>query len=184
MSTQTIQEERIPTGSWTIDPIHSSARFEVGHSGVSTFRGGFGTIDAHLTGGEEPELEGSVEVASIDIAEEQLKGHLLSPEFFDAERHPRVDFRSSELRPGANGEVELRGQLEMGGVTRDVTAQGRLVHLPTDMAGGERIGLSLEAAVNRSDFGFDWQAELPNGGEALAYEVKLAVELELLRQDG
>ena len=84
MSTETINQQ-IPAGTWTVDPVHSSINFAITHNGVATFRSGFTSYEATLTGGESPKLEGTVDVASIDISEEQLKGHLLSPEFFDAE---------------------------------------------------------------------------------------------------
>jgi polyisoprenoid-binding protein YceI len=182
MATTTI-EQRVPTGTWRLDPIHSTAGFEITHSEISTFRGGFGSIEARVEGGEEPILEGSVEVASIDIAEEQLKGHLLSPEFFDADRHPRVGFRSSDIRIDDGGEVEVRGSLEIAGTSREVAGRGRLAHLPASMDGSERIGLSLAATVDRSDFGMNWNVDLPSGGKALGYEVHVAVELELIREE-
>jgi len=183
MATKTIQKQRIPAGTWRLDPVHSTARFEVTHSEVSTFRGGFGSIEARLEGGEKPALEGSVDVASVDIAEEQLKGHLLSPEFFDAERHPRVGFRSTEFRVGEDGEIEVRGTLEIAGASREVMAGGRVAHVPTFLDGNERLGISLESTVDRSDFGLNWNADLPSGGKALGYEVRIAVELELVREE-
>ena len=179
MSTQTIQRPTIPAGSWTIDPVHSSARFEVRHSGISTFRGGFGDIEARLEGGDEPSLEGVVKVDSVDISEAQLKGHLLSPDFFDAERTPDIRFSSRELRVGEDGALELRGELEIAGTTREVEAHGRIAHVPADLAGGERIGLSLETAIDRTDYGIDWQMELPSGGDVLAWDVTLDIHLEL-----
>ncbi len=178
MSTETIQREAIPAGRWTYDPGHSFARFEVGHAGISTFRGGFGQIEATLEGGEVAKLVGAVEVASIDVAEEQIKGHLLSPEFFDAERHPQVRFTSTAIEATEEGEVSLRGDLQIRDNTHEVTATGR--YGVADF-GVEKLGLSLEASINRSEFGMDWQMELPSGGNALEYEVKLIVELEFVK---
>ena len=97
MSTETVNQQ-VPTGTWTVDPVHSSIHFAVTHNDVATFRSGFGDYEATLTGGEEPQLEGTVDVASIDIDEEQLKGHLLSPEFFDAERYPRAEVQLDRVR--------------------------------------------------------------------------------------
>lgn len=111
MSTQTIQQ--IPTGTYVVDPVHSSIGFAVVHNGVSTFRSGFDSYEARLSGGENPRLEGSVEVASIQIEEPQLKGHLLSSEFFDIERHPRLRFESSELEIAEDGAATIRGELEL-----------------------------------------------------------------------
>jgi polyisoprenoid-binding protein YceI len=181
MSTQTIQQQ-IPTGTYVVDPVHSSIGFAVVHNGVSTFRSGFADYEAKLSGGESPRLEGSVEVAGIQIDEPNLKGHLLSPEFFDAERHPQLRFESSELDVAEDGAATIRGDLSIRGEVHEVAASGRVVPLGEDLAGQARVGLSLAATVDRRSFGLDWQAELPSGGEVLDYEVEIAVELELVEE--
>ena len=181
MSTQTIQQQ-IPTGTYVVDPVHSSIGFAVVHNGVSTFRSGFNAYEAKLSGGESPQLVGTVNVASIEIDEPQLKGHLLSPEFFDAERYPHLRFESSALEVGEDGAATIRGELEIRGEKREVEASGRVVPLGADLAGQARVGLSLVASVDRRSFGLDWQAELPSGGEVLDYEVAIAVELELVKE--
>jgi polyisoprenoid-binding protein YceI len=181
MSTQTIQQQ-IPTATYDVDPVHSSIGFTVAHNGVSTFRSGFAEYEARLTGGETPRLEGTVEVASIEIEEPHLKGHLLSPEFFDAERHPRLRFESSELIVAEDGSATIRGELEIRGEKHSVEASGRLARVDADLAGNARLGLALEAQVDRRDFGLDWNAELPSGGRVLEYEVSIAVELELVEE--
>jgi polyisoprenoid-binding protein YceI len=181
MSTQTIQQAA-PTGTYVVDPVHSSIGFAVVHNGVSTFRSGFGSYEAKLSGGESPRLEGTVAVDSIEIDEPQLKGHLLSPEFFDAERHPQLRFESRALEVAEDGAAKIRGELEIRGEVREVEASGRFVQLGADLAGKARVGLSLEASVDRRGFGLDWQAELPSGGEVLDYEVAIAVELELVEE--
>jgi polyisoprenoid-binding protein YceI len=181
MATQT--KHRIEAGTYSVDPVHSSVGFAVVHNGVSTFRSGFDGYEARLVGGEEPSLVGGVDVASIEIDEPQLRGHLLSPEFFDVERHPRLDFRSSELDVAEDGSVRIRGELEIGGQRREVEAGGRFAELGADLAGKARVGISLEAAVDRREFGLDWNAELPSGGEVLDHEVRIAVELELVKED-
>ena len=181
MSTQTIQQQ-IPTGTYVVDPVHSSIGFAVVHNGVSTFRSGFDAYEAEISGGESPRLSGTVDVAGIDIDEPQLKGHLLSPEFFDAERYPQLRFESSALEIADDGSATIRGELEIRGEVREVEASGRLVQLGADLVGQARVGLSLEASVDRRSFGLDWQAELPSGGEVLDYEVSIAVELELVEE--
>jgi polyisoprenoid-binding protein YceI len=181
VSTQTIQQQ-IPTGTYVVDTVHSSIGFSVVHNGVSTFRSGFADYEARLTGGETPRLEGTVEVAGIEVSEEQLKGHLLSPEFFDAERHPRLHFESSELDVDEDGSASIRGELEIGGEKHRVEASGRLARLGADLGGKARIGLSLQATLDRRDFGLDWNAELPSGGQVLEHEVSIAVELELVEE--
>lgn len=181
MSIETI-EQQVPAGSWVVDPVHSSINFAVTHSGVSTFRSGFASYEARLTGGESPRLEGTVDVASVDVSEEMLKGHLLSPEFFDAERHPKLRFSSTELDVGGDGSVHLRGELEIRGESHSVEATGRFARIGADIAGNERIGFSLGAKVDRREFGLDWQAQLPSGGDVLDYAVEIAIELELVEE--
>lgn len=181
MVTKAIQQ--IPSSTYTVDPVHSSIGFAVVHNGLSTFRSGFGTYEARLMDGDRgPGLEGTVEVGSIQVDEPQLKGHLLSPEFFDAERHPQLRFESRSLEVAEDGAVRIRGELEIRGERREVEASGRFVQLGADLAGSARVGLSLETSLDRRGFGLDWQAELPSGGEVLDYEVKVTVDLELVEE--
>jgi polyisoprenoid-binding protein YceI len=181
MSTQTLNQQ-IPAGTYAVDPVHSSITFAITHNGVATFRSGFASYEARLSGGEAPRLQGTVDVASIEIADEQLKGHLLSPDFFDAGRYPQLRFSSSELSVADDGSVTLRGGLEIRGEVREVEASGKFGQLGADLAGNARIGLSVAATVDRRNFGLDWNAELPSGGEVLDYKVSIAVELELVEE--
>jgi polyisoprenoid-binding protein YceI len=183
MSTETIKQQGVPAGTWVVDPVHSSIGFAVTHNGVTNFRSGFERYDARITGGEQPRLEGTVEVESIQIDEEMLKGHLLSPEFFDIQRFPQLRFSSSELSVGEDGTLRVLGELEIHGETREVEASGRFAQLGGDLAGKERVGLSIEATVDRRDFGLNWQAELPSGGEVLDYAVTISVDLELVGEE-
>ena len=179
MTTETI-ETTIPAGTHRVDPVHSTVTFAVKHAGVSTFRGDFESFEAALTGGESPSLKGTVDAGSIRVADEQLKGHLLSPEFFDAGEHAELRFESSELLVAEDGAVEVRGALSIAGQSREVTASGRAAQIDSYLDGRPHIGLSLETAVDRRDFGLDWQAELPSGGEALDWDVQISVELQFV----
>jgi polyisoprenoid-binding protein YceI len=179
MSTETI-ETTIQAGAHEVDPVHSTVAFAVKHAGVSSFRGDFESYEARLTGGESPSLRGTVDVNSIRVADEQLKGHLLSPEFFDAGEYAELRFESSELRVAEDGAVELRGTLSIAGQSREVTASGKTAQVDSYLDGRPHIGLSLETVIDRRDFGLDWQAELPSGGEALDWQVEISVELQFV----
>lgn len=181
MSIQTVKQQ-IPAGTYAVDPVHSSISFAITHNGVATFRSGFDSYEARLSSGEVPRLVGSVDVGSVKIDEEQLKGHLLSPDFFDAGRYPQLRFESSELDVEDDGSVRLSGELEIRGAKHEVEASGRFGRLGADLAGNARVGLSLATTVDRRSFGLDWNAELPSGGEVLDYEVAIAVELELVEE--
>lgn len=182
MSTETVNQQ-IPAGTWNVDPVHSGLHFAITHNGIATFRSGFSEYAATLTGGEEPKLEGTVEVASIEISEEMLKGHLLSPDFFDAEKHPQLKFSSTEVSVEEDGSVRLAGELEIRGETRQVEAVGRFAQIGEDLGGNSRVGFSLQTAVDRREFGLDWNADLPSGGQALEYEVAINVELEFVAEE-
>jgi polyisoprenoid-binding protein YceI len=181
MSTETVNQQ-IPAGTWTVDTVHSAIQFAVVNNSIATYRSGFNDYSATLTGGEQPRLEGTVEVAGIDIDEPQLKGHLLSPGFFDAEQYPQFKFSSTELVVEDDGTVRLEGELEIHGQTRRVQATGKFGKIGADLGGGERVGLSLAAAIDRRDFGIDFDAQLPSGGNVLEYEVGINVELQFVAQ--
>jgi polyisoprenoid-binding protein YceI len=182
MSTDTVNQS-VPAGTWTVDPVHSSVTFSITHNNVATFRSGFEAYEATLTGGEAPKLEGTVDVASIDIDEPQLKGHLMSPEFFDTERFPKLAFSSDRLDIADDGTVRLAGELEIRGAKREVEATGRFGQIGADLGGNPRVVLSLSTAVDRRDFGLEFNADLPSGGQVLEWEVAINVDLELVGQE-
>ena len=169
----------VPAGTWTVDKVHSSIGFEVEHM-VSTFRGRFEDYDVQLADGK---LTGTVAVASVRVYDENLEAHLQSPEFFDVQLHPELRFESRDLAIDDDGNVELEGDLTIKGITNPVTGRGRYVHVEADMGGGERIGLALEATVDRREFDLNWNAPLPKGGFVLGNDVTLVVALELVKAD-
>src|SRR5256885_5011437 len=164
------------------DPVHSNVAFEVEYAGVSIFRGSFRDFDATLEGSS---LAGSARVASVDVKDEQLSGHLQSPDFFDAERHPEISFRADQLKLTDGGTVAGSGELTIKGVTKPVELQGRLAAAPgVDPFGRERLGLSLETAIDRNEFGVAWDAPDQSGGNYPGDQVTLNADLTLVRQAG
>jgi len=166
-------------GTYVLDPIHSSASFAVKHMVVSTFRGRFEKFDATLVDGK---LTGTVDVGSIVVKDENLAAHLQSPEFFDAERHPELRFVSADIRRGDGDEVVVDGELTIKGITKPVEARGTIAGPVVGLGDFTKLGLTLEAIIDRTEFGLNWNAPLPKGGFALANDVKLIVELELAEQ--
>ena len=181
MTTTTGTRTIVPHGTWVADALHSNANFEVEHGGVSTFRGGFKPIDAKLISGDDGvSLEGGVKVETISIDDDNIRPHLLSPDFFDAERNPDVSFRSTEIT-GSADDLTVRGELAFAGVSLPVEASGR-IRGPVATPAGDKVALSLEATIDRTDYGMNWQMDLPGGGSILGNDVKLIVELELNRE--
>jgi polyisoprenoid-binding protein YceI len=179
MST-TIEQLQLPAATWSLDPVHSSAAFAVKYM-VSTFRTTFDRFDATLdTTGGEPKLTGTVDPASIVIKDENFKGHLMSPDFFDVQNHPEITFESTGFRREGD-ELVVDGDLTIKGRTQRVVGRGVLTEPHQDLHGNDRIGVQLEAVVDRDAFGVSWNAPLPSGGLALAKEVRLVVELFLVK---
>src|SRR3954466_9315073 len=161
-------------GTYTADPIHSSFGFAVKYQGVSVFRGTLDEVSATLEGGR---LEGTAKVESISIrTPEQFRAHVLSAEFFDAANHPEVTFVSTSLDLREDGTAAVAGELTLRGITQPVTATGTWVAPAADAFGSTRGHLNLEAQIDRTAFGLNWNAPLPSGGKALANQVTLLVE--------
>jgi len=176
-----LTEQRLPTGTWQLDPVHSKASFAVKHAGLSTFRGSFKDFSAELTDASgTPTLTGAVKVDSVEVPVDQLKGHLQGPDFFDAERHPEITFTASELAQSGE-QLTVKGELSMRGVTKPVEATGTLAGPAQYFDGNDRIAIELETVVDRTAYGINWNAPIPSGGNALADDVTLTVELQLVR---
>ncbi len=182
MSATAISPERIPAGTYTIDPSHSSVGFEVRHMGIATVRGAFrrfhGTIDAT---GATPVLGGSVEVASIDTGEEQRDGHLAAPDFFDAEQYPEITFETTAIESTGDGRILLAGEITIKGITKPIDLAGTAGEGGTDPWGNERIGFEVEGVIDRRDFDLKWNQTLPNGNLLVSNDVKLVVSVSAVK---
>src|SRR4029077_4247677 len=175
-------ESTIPTGTWQSDPVHSHAGFSVKHM-VGTFRGSFGEFEASVSDASgQPQLSGHVPVESVQVKEENLQGHLLSPEFFDSEKTPEISFQSSAIKVD-DGQVVVDGELTVKGVTKSVVARGEINGPIDGPDGNPRLGIDLESKVDRHDYGLDWNMDLPGGGQVLGDEVTLSVHLELVKEE-
>jgi polyisoprenoid-binding protein YceI len=173
-------ESTIPAGTWQSDPVHSTVGFAVRHA-VGTFRGGFGRFEASLSDASgEPRLSGRVPVESVEVKEENLETHLLSPEFFDKDQTPEITFESS--RVAADGDqLVVDGELTVKGIAKPVTARGTLTGPIPGADGNDRLGIELETTVDRHEYGLDWNMDMPDGSKILGDEVTLTVHLELIQ---
>ena len=166
-------------GTYTADPVHSSFGFAVRYQGVSIFRGTLSEVEASLTDGN---LQGTAKVESISIkTPEPFRAHVLSAEFFDAESHPEVTYTSTSIDFREDGTVVAEGELTIKGITRPVQATGTYVAPAADAFGNTRGHLQLEAVVDRTEYDMNWNAPLPSGGNALANDVTLTVDVSLVQ---
>jgi polyisoprenoid-binding protein YceI len=171
-------------GTYNAQPVPSSFAFAVRHSGVFWYRGSLSDVAATLRAdGDALALEGSARVDSISVVEPAaMRASVLGPEFFDAERHPEITFRSTELRLADDGRAHLDGELTIRGVTRPVSASGSYSS-PRLSSFGEIAGLQLHTSLDRREFGFHWQMQLPGGGDAVGWDVEVDIDLLLKRDD-
>ena len=149
---------------------------------VATFRGRFEHFDATLTADDNggASLVGTVRADSIVVKDENLGEHLKSPEFFDTERHPEITYVSNAVRRDGD-ELVVDGELTIKGNTHAVQARGTITDPAVTLGDVEKIGVQLEATIDRTLYGLEWNAPLPKGGFALANDVTLIVELELAK---
>jgi polyisoprenoid-binding protein YceI len=168
-------------GVWSLDPNHSGVHFKVRHIGLSNVRGRFNRYEATLNVGDtldDTQVEATVELASVDTNQPDRDAHLLGTDFFSAEQHPTMTFRSTAIYEKGDGEYELVGELTLNGITRPVPLQvefhGTQV-FPGD--GKEHAGFSATTVIPRDDFGVDFN--MPLGLDTFALGKKISVELEL-----
>ena len=173
----TTQTQALPTGTWLVDRVHSNVGFAVAYM-AGTFTGTFSDFDASVTDGV---LQGSAKVASVQVKDPNLEAHLQSPDFFDAERHPELTFRSNSIERDGD-RLQIDGEVTIKGHTEPVLITGVISEPIVDPYGATRYGLTLETTIDRDRFGVSWNNPLPNGEPALANEVVLTAELQLARQ--
>jgi polyisoprenoid-binding protein YceI len=181
MTTLTHTRDTLPAGTWQADPVHSHVGFELGYA-TGTFRGSFAPFEARLDVSEDGDatLTGQARADSVRVLDDNLAAHLLSPDFFDAERAPLLEFASREIRR-TGAELAIAGELRVKGVAVPVELLGTVAATFAHPAGGERLPLHLETTVDRRAFGIDWNMELPTGEPVLANEVTLTADLFLVR---
>jgi polyisoprenoid-binding protein YceI len=183
MKTTTAVSERLTT--WAVDPAHSNVEFAVRHLMISTVKGRFGEVSGTVQL-DDKDLAGSVvdvsiNTASIDTRQADRDAHLRSADFFDVEQFSMLTFRSSSVTRDGD-EFRVDGDLTIRGVTRPVTLRVTEEGRTRDPWGGERIGFSATAKINRRDFGLTWNQVLETGGIAVGDEVKISLDVELVKQ--
>ena len=170
-------------GTYELDRNHSSFQFAVKHLNLSTFRAAFADIDARLAVDDGVlMLEGQASAESISIVEPDFREHVVrGADFFEADVHPLITFRSTSVVLGDDGSANVSGELTMRGMSRPVTASGTYVPPTEDPFGLSRAALELRATVDRRSWDMNWQLALPDGSDALGWDVEITAHLELVK---
>ncbi len=174
------------TSKWAVDPTHSEIGFKVKHMMFTNVSGKFQDFEASIEANENDSFEeakfhfsGSID--SVSTGNSDRDTHLKSADFFDAEQFPKITFESTSFIKSGNG-YELKGNLSLHGITKPVTLETEYGGLMQDPWGNTKAGFSLTGKINRKDWGLNWNAALETGGVLVSEEVKLAIELQFVKQ--
>src|SRR5579863_2336042 len=172
--------------AWEIDPSHSQATFSVRHLMITTVKGQFKIISGQLHIDEQNPanswVEAEADVASIDTRDANRDGHLRSPDFFDAEKYPKITFKSTKVERVSGEDFKVTGDLTMHGVTKQVTFDGEYTGQIKDTYGKLRAGMSAKATINRKDFDLNWNVALESGGVMVSENVKVEIDLSTINK--
>jgi len=172
--------------NWQIDTDHSAAHFKVQHMMIAYVRGSLPAVQGTAVIDEKDITRSTINVtidaASIYTGVEKRDAHLKSADFFDVERYPALTFVSRKVTEGTGGQLKVRGDLTIHGVTKEVELQ---VARPSDAIkdpwGNTRKGAKAKTTINRKDFGIVWNAILDNGGLLIGEDVEIVIDLELIK---
>ena len=172
---------------WLLDPVHSGLQFKIKHLVISNVSGAFKSFNATVeTEGEDFStalINLAAEMASISTNNEQRDAHLRNSDFFEVEKYPELQFKSTKIEKRDSDNYILYGDLTLKGVTKPIHVNVEFNGIAKDPWGGERAGFVVTGKINRSDWGVSFNSILETGGVALSEEVKISSELELVKQE-
>jgi polyisoprenoid-binding protein YceI len=174
------------TSTWNIDPAHSTAQFTVRHLAISNVTGNFTKVTGSVVLNEkditQSQVSASIDVSSVDTRVEARNKDLKSPNFFDVEKYPTIEFKSKRIVSGG-GKLQVIGDLTIHGTTREVTLD---VDGPTpelsDPWGNSRRGISATTTINRRDFNLTYNNLLKTGEAVVGDNVKIQIDAEMVKK--
>ena len=167
--------------TWTIDAAHTDILFAAKHMMVTTVRGTFREVEGTLTLDEADPTSSSaiirIAIGSLDTASQPRDAHLRSADFFDAEHHPWMDFRSTAIEHVGGNDYRITGDLTIRGTTRPITFDATFLGFYTGLKGNRRVGIAARTTMNRKAWGLDWNVALEAGGWLVGEEIRIDVEV-------
>jgi polyisoprenoid-binding protein YceI len=184
MNEERTMADKITT--WNVDPMHAELGFAVRHLMLSTVRGRFGAVTGSVqvneTDPSKSKIDVTVDINSVDTRQEGRDTHLRSADFFDVENHPTMHFVSKKIEGDVTEDFKVTGDLTIRGTTHEVTLSATLQGRGKDPWGNERAGYEATGKINRKDFGMHFNAAMETGGVVVGDEVKISIDVELIRQ--
>lgn len=172
---------------WQMDKAHTDIQFAIRHMMISTVRGRFeqfsGTFDVDEADPTRSKIEVEIQVASINTKEPQRDTHLRSSDFFDIEKYPTITFKSTRIERIDENHGRVIGDLTIKDITREVSLDVEYVGQAKSPYGIISAGFMATTKINRKDWGLTWNVALETGGVLVGDEVKIDVELELMKQE-
>jgi polyisoprenoid-binding protein YceI len=171
---------------YQIDPAHSSAHFTVRHLMISNVRGDFKTVKGTVVYDpdnlENSSVQAEIDANTLDTRDDTRDTHVKSQDFLHVEKYPTISFKSTKVESAGRGELKITGGLTILGVTKEVVLKVEGPSQETkDPWGNLRIGASASTKIKRSDFGLTWNTVLETGGVMLGDELKLDLDVELVK---
>jgi polyisoprenoid-binding protein YceI len=174
------------SGTWEVDPAHTTAEFVARHI-LTPVRGRFTEVAGRIEVGDDPtesRIEATIQTASVFTNEARRDGHLRSPDFFDVEKYPTITFRSTRIQDEGEGRYKVTGDLTIRDVTKQVALDAEFLGVDRNPFGQQIAAFSASTEVDREDWGLKWNLALESGGWLVSRRVKLELQAEVIRQDG
>lgn len=172
--------------TWAVDPTHSEVQFKVKHLMITNVTGSFKQFDVSATTEEDDfstaQLQFSAPIESISTNNAQRDGHLKSADFFDAEHHPELTFKSTKVEKVDDDEYTVYGDFTIKGITKETKLKLELGGITKDPYGNTKAGFTIAGKINRNDYGLTWNAALETGGVMVSEDVRLNAEIQLVKQ--
>lgn len=171
---------------WKLDAAHSELGFKIKHLMISNVSGKFNSFEVDASSDADDfanaSINATIDVASIFTNNEQRDGHLRTGDFFEADKYPAINFKSTSVAKKGTDELELTGDLTIKDITQSITINVEFAGITKDPYGQVKAGFSFSGKLNRKDFGVSFNAALETGGVMLGEEVKYEGEIQLIKQ--
>lgn len=171
--------------TWSLDPAHSELQFKVKHLMITTVTGSFtsltGSVVSESDNFENATVEFEAATSSVDTSNTDRDNHLKSADFFDAEKYPKITFKSTALTKDGD-DYTLTGDLTIKDVTKSVQIEVEFGGIATDPWGNTKAGFTINTKIKRTEFGLTWNAALETGGVMVSEDAKILGELQFVKQ--